>query len=72
MRRSRGDENSVAQTLKNSVASHSVFFIQSFPKFSVEVPALVVNRIVMRLEPFSSFQSNLRHTKKRKLNKRLL
>ena len=61
MRCSSGDEHSVAQTLKNGIASHSIILVQSFPKFTVEIPALVVNRIVMRLEPFSSFQSNLRH-----------
>ena len=43
-------EDGVAQTLDDVVAPYSVLCVQSLPQCSVEIPALVVDRIVVRFQ----------------------
>lgn len=59
MRCSSGDKHGVAQTLKYGVTGNSVFGVESHAKFPIQVPALIVNRVMMGFETLATFQSHL-------------
>ena len=53
------DEHGVTEALHDSVPIHSVLFVQSSTEVPIQVPALVMDGVVMGFKYYSAFQRNL-------------
>ena len=56
MRGSGGNKDGVAETLNDIVSPDSVLGVEPLAEGSVQIPALVVNGIVMRFQPLPALQ----------------
>lgn len=49
------DEDSISQTLDDGVTLHAIFLVQSLSQRTVQVPRLVMNGVVVRLQLIPTF-----------------
>ena len=61
MRGTGWNENRIAQTLHDTVARNAVLLVKSCSQRTVQIPTLIVNWIVMRLQTLAAFYGDLQH-----------
>jgi hypothetical protein len=59
MRSSGRNKDRITQTLDDRITRHTILFVKSATQFPVQVPTLVVNRVVVDFETVAPFEGNL-------------